>query len=172
MGYPSMDDEVAIVRSEIERGDDAPQPVLDGAQLSEYQRVVKKVPVPDSATTSELGDPQDVVWRNQSSRQRGEWVVAGLRNEIVGLKRQLELATKERDRISRSEEVKGETARQQALDQLVEDQRAVILLRDFEGLSWDHVAQELGRPSAGAARMFHATAMKNLAVLLRKEGGP
>ena len=39
--------------------------------------------MPDSATTSELGDPQDVVWRNQSSRQRGEWVVAGLRNEIV-----------------------------------------------------------------------------------------
>ena len=84
----------------------------------------REVPVPDSATTSELGDPQDVVWRNQSSRQRGEWVVAGLRNEIVGLKRQLELATKERDRISRSEEVKGETARQQALDQLERERAA------------------------------------------------
>ena len=80
--------------------------------------------MPDSATTSELGDPQDVVWRNQSSRQRGEWVVAGLRNEIVGLKRQLELATKERDRISRSEEVKSETARQQALDQLERERTA------------------------------------------------
>ena len=74
------------------------------------------------------------------------------------------------DLLPEQHSAKAEEQRQleEAMDQLDEPHRAVILLRDFEGLSWEDVATELGRPSAGAARMFHATALKNLALLMRR----
>jgi DNA-directed RNA polymerase specialized sigma24 family protein len=53
--------------------------------------------------------------------------------------------------------VRGED--KQLLDEclagLQEDMREVILLRDFAGASWAHIASRLGRPSSDAARKQH-----------------
>ena len=56
------------------------------------------------------------------------------------------------------------------LDQLPEEYRELILLRNYAGASWEAVAEETGRPSAAAARMIHARAMIELGRLLRAAG--
>ncbi len=53
-----------------------------------------------------------------------------------------------------------------AVAQLGADQRAVILLRDYEGESWDAIAEELGR-SVRAAQELHSRAKVRLARGLR-----
>jgi RNA polymerase sigma-70 factor (ECF subfamily) len=55
-----------------------------------------------------------------------------------------------------------------ALAQLSEDHREVIVLHHLEGLSWDEVGRRLGR-TAGAARMLWARALKELRPLLDEE---
>jgi RNA polymerase sigma-70 factor (ECF subfamily) len=55
---------------------------------------------------------------------------------------------------------------ERALDQLPAAARELILARDFEGFSWEQTAKETGCPSADAARMRYATALRDLAVLL------
>lgn len=57
------------------------------------------------------------------------------------------------------------------LTEMPDEYRELIILRDYEGLSWEDVAQETGRPSPDAARMKHATAMVNLAKRVRAAKG-
>jgi RNA polymerase sigma-70 factor (ECF subfamily) len=52
-----------------------------------------------------------------------------------------------------------------ALAELSEDHREVIVLHHLEGLGWDEVAQRMGR-SAGAVRMLWTRALKQLQPLL------
>jgi len=72
------------------------------------------------------------------------------------------------DAISPSGEVAREEARERivrCLERLPDEQREAILLRDYAGASWKSVAEALGRPSPGAARMLHARALARLAAL-------
>ena len=48
------------------------------------------------------------------------------------------------------------------LAQLNPEHREAILLRVYAGASWQEVADALGRPSPGAARMLHSRAMAEL----------
>lgn len=77
---------------------------------------------------------------------------------------------------SPSVQVAGDEAKerfQACLELLPEHYREAILLRDFAGASWDEVAEALGKPSAGAARMLHARALAELASIYRRLGhGP
>jgi len=50
----------------------------------------------------------------------------------------------------------------ECLAELPEQQREVILLRDYAQGGWDWIARELGRPSAAAAREFHRRARLHL----------
>ncbi len=59
------------------------------------------------------------------------------------------------DQIAEREEIELLQASMLELD---ENQRATILLRENEGLSWEEVAQATGSPSAAAARMVFARA--------------
>jgi RNA polymerase sigma-70 factor, ECF subfamily len=52
-----------------------------------------------------------------------------------------------------------------ALAELSEDQREVIVLHHLEGLGWDEVARRMGR-SAGGARMLWTRALKQLRPLI------
>lgn len=56
------------------------------------------------------------------------------------------------------------------LDELSEEYRELILLRNYAGASWESVAEETGRPSPAAARMMHARAMVELGRLVRQSG--
>lgn len=48
------------------------------------------------------------------------------------------------------------------LSELEPDYRDLILLRDYEGHSWDRIAELLDRPSPDAARMMYKTALFEL----------
>jgi RNA polymerase sigma-70 factor, ECF subfamily len=52
-----------------------------------------------------------------------------------------------------------------ALTQLGEDHREVIVLHHLEGLGWDEVARRMGR-SAGAVRMLWTRALRQLRPLI------
>jgi len=54
---------------------------------------------------------------------------------------------------------------------LPEDLREVILLRDFAGASWSHVATQLGKPSSDAARKQHERALAALREAVRRRLG-
>jgi RNA polymerase sigma-70 factor (ECF subfamily) len=54
-----------------------------------------------------------------------------------------------------------------ALDRLPPDEREVVLLRDFEGLSFSEAAARLSRPSADAARKLHDRARARLSSWVR-----
>jgi len=68
--------------------------------------------------------------------------------------------------------VRGEERRvvETCLAQLPEEYREVILLRDYTGLAWDFIAEQIGSPSAGAARMRHGRALIELGKLVREAG--
>ncbi len=59
---------------------------------------------------------------------------------------------------------------ERCLDELAEEYRELIVLRNYAGASWEAVAEETGRPSAAAARMMHARAMIELGKLVRAAG--
>lgn len=59
----------------------------------------------------------------------------------------------------------------QCLAELPEDAREVILLRDYAGGSWAYIAETLGRPSADAARQFHARSLATLGILVQRRTG-
>jgi RNA polymerase sigma-70 factor (ECF subfamily) len=59
---------------------------------------------------------------------------------------------------------------ERCLDELPEEYRELIVLRNYAGASWEAVAEETGRPSAAAARMMHARAMIELGKLVRAAG--
>ncbi|MFT7462311.1 MAG: RNA polymerase sigma-70 factor (ECF subfamily) [Pseudohongiellaceae bacterium] len=71
------------------------------------------------------------------------------------------------DALSRAEQ---DSLVDRCLSEMPEQYRELIILRDYEGLSWDDVAAKTGRPSSDAARMKHATAMVNLAKRVRSAG--
>ena len=56
------------------------------------------------------------------------------------------------------------------LQELAEEYRELILLRNYAGASWETVAEETGLPSPAAARMAHARAMLELSKLVRARG--
>lgn len=59
----------------------------------------------------------------------------------------------------------GTSALEQALDELPDQQREVVLLRRFEGLSYTEIGDRLGR-SADAARMLYGRAVAALAATI------
>ncbi len=60
----------------------------------------------------------------------------------------------------------------EAVAQLPDDDREVILLRSYHGGTWEFCAQQLGRPTAEATRQLHRRARMRLAKLLREKLGP
>ncbi|MDG2149807.1 MAG: sigma-70 family RNA polymerase sigma factor [Planctomycetota bacterium] len=56
----------------------------------------------------------------------------------------------------------------EAMAQLSEDAREVILLRTYQGGSWDFVAHQLGRPGPDAARQLYRRARVQLGRLVRR----
>lgn len=56
----------------------------------------------------------------------------------------------------------------EAMAQLPEDAREVILLRTYQGGSWDFVARQLDRPGADAARQLYRRARVQLGRLVRR----
>jgi RNA polymerase sigma-70 factor (ECF subfamily) len=57
---------------------------------------------------------------------------------------------------------------EQCLDELPEDWREAILLRDFAGGDWSYVAGELGRNTVEAAQELHRRARIRLSILVGK----
>lgn len=68
--------------------------------------------------------------------------------------------------------LESETSEQleECLQDLTEEHRELIILRNYAGCSWEAVAEETGRPSASAARMMHARAMIELGKKMRERG--
>ena len=74
------------------------------------------------------------------------------------------------DRVVRDER---QIAVDECLEQLAEHHRKVIVLRDYDGLEWNEVAEKMGTNTDSAARELHRRAMLELAKLLRRRGmGP
>lgn len=71
-----------------------------------------------------------------------------------------------------AELVRGEERRvvEDCLARLPEEYREVILLRDYTGLAWEFIAEQIGSPTAGAARMKHGRALIELGKLVRDAG--
>ncbi len=66
-----------------------------------------------------------------------------------------------------------ERAIDQCVDELPEQFRRVIVLRDYEGLEWQEIRKVLGKNSESAARDLHQRALLELTLLLRRRGiGP
>ena len=55
-----------------------------------------------------------------------------------------------------------------AVNELPDDQREVVIQRDYCGLEWDEVAANVGRDNAHAARQLHQRAW----ISLRRTLGP
>ncbi|HEX6810172.1 MAG TPA: sigma-70 family RNA polymerase sigma factor [Planctomycetota bacterium] len=74
------------------------------------------------------------------------------------------------DRVVRGER---EVAVEECLEQLAEHHRMVIVLRDYDGLEWNEVAEKMGKNTDSAVREMHRRALLELAKLLRRRGiGP
>jgi RNA polymerase sigma-70 factor (ECF subfamily) len=74
------------------------------------------------------------------------------------------------DRVVRSER---EIAVEDCLEQMAEHHRMVIVLRDYDGLEWNEVAEKMQKNTDSAVRELHRRAMLELAKLLRRRGmGP
>ncbi len=56
---------------------------------------------------------------------------------------------------------------EEAIRQLPEEYRELVILRNYAGATWETVAAETGRPSAAAARMMHARAIIELGKLVK-----
>ena len=76
-------------------------------------------------------------------------------------------ATAPLDRLSEDEQV---DIVESCIQELPEEYRELIILRDYTGASWEAVAEETGRPSAAAARMMHARALIELGKFVRRQG--
>ncbi len=53
----------------------------------------------------------------------------------------------------------------QCMEGLTDDHRRLILLREYEGCSWQDVAAKTDRPTGDAARMAHGRALSQLSLL-------
>jgi RNA polymerase sigma-70 factor (ECF subfamily) len=66
-----------------------------------------------------------------------------------------------------------EAAVEACMDQLPEEYRRVLVLRDYDGLEWREVAEVLGKNTDSAAREQHRRALLELSRCLRRRGiGP
>ena len=72
--------------------------------------------------------------------------------------------------LTRMQIEEASTQLEDAIHDLPEQYRDVILLRDYAGCSWDEIAKETGRPTESAARMVHARAMVALSKRMQAEG--
>lgn len=72
--------------------------------------------------------------------------------------------------IGKAERSEEQQIVEECMEQLPEEYRELILLRNYAGASWEAVAEETGRPSAAAARMMHARALLELGKLVRAAG--
>jgi len=59
---------------------------------------------------------------------------------------------------------------QDAIAELPEKYRELIVLRDYTGASWEDVAEAVGAKSPNAARMMHSRAVARLGKTLRERG--
>ena len=59
---------------------------------------------------------------------------------------------------------------EQAMEELSDEYRELLILRNYVGASWEHIAEAIGSPSADAARMMHARGMIELGKQLRERG--
>jgi RNA polymerase sigma-70 factor (subfamily 1) len=71
------------------------------------------------------------------------------------------------ERISKAEQVE---IVEECIRELSEEQRELVILRNYAGASWETVAAQTNRPSADAARMMHARALIELGKLVRRRG--
>ncbi len=60
---------------------------------------------------------------------------------------------------------------ERCMQQLKDEYREVILVRDYAGAAWEEVARLMQRPSANAARMLHSRALIELTALVRRARG-
>lgn len=60
---------------------------------------------------------------------------------------------------------------EECIEELDQEHRELVILRNYVGASWETVAEQTGRPSAAAARMMHARALIELSKLVRARGG-
>ena len=72
--------------------------------------------------------------------------------------------------LTRMQIKEASTQLEDAIHDLPEQYREVILLRDYSGCSWDEIAKETGRPTESAARMVHARAMVALSKRMQTDG--
>jgi RNA polymerase sigma-70 factor (ECF subfamily) len=71
------------------------------------------------------------------------------------------------EQVSRNEQIE---LIEGCLAEMPEEYRELILLRDYAGASWEAVAEATGRPSAAAARMKYAAALRELAARVLDRG--
>ena len=69
-------------------------------------------------------------------------------------------------RLASDEEIKA--IYDECVEQLPDDQREVLLLRDYAGLDWPAIAKELGRPNITATQKHYYRSQLRLASLLRQ----
>ncbi len=91
-----------------------------------------------------------------------EVVLQHLRDKIASGEIELEPVRSETDIIDRVAKEEHKLILDECLAELPEEQREVILLRDYAQGEWDWIARQLGRPSAAAAREFHRRALLRL----------
>lgn len=64
----------------------------------------------------------------------------------------------------------------QCIEDLSDDERSLILLRDYDGFPWRTIAEQTGRPTSDSARMAHGRAMSRLSIAFlratRQGGSP
>lgn len=75
--------------------------------------------------------------------------------------------------VTRVGDQEQERAVDACVDELPEQFRRVIVMRDYEGLAWQDICDKLGKNTESAARDLHQRALLELTVLLRRRGiGP
>jgi RNA polymerase sigma-70 factor (ECF subfamily) len=72
--------------------------------------------------------------------------------------------------LERLASLEQEALLERALERLPADYRELIIQRNYEGASWEAIAETMGRPSAAAARMMHARALIEIGKILREAG--
>ena len=80
----------------------------------------------------------------------------------------LELATESASPGSRAAQREMEGIMDECLSELPENYREVILMRDFADGSWEFVAEQVGSPSADAAKHLYQRAWAKLAVAVER----
>lgn len=101
----------------------------------------------------------------QKRDRRREQALAKLKSSLASGELHLEPVapiTLPGDRAARNEEKEH---LDELLDELREDQREVILLRNTLGVSWKEIARALGKPTEDAARQFYSRALTALSIL-------